>query len=360
MPLKETRIEIETLAKELENRKHEKSKTVLVLGSRAGALFRSSKFYDEMAYLSPTPQNLSTLSITEQFSSFYALLKTAKKQNLVEDIIILLTGAIKNSMRSTEDTSLAELVNQHIFNTIFSLNMDDLLYSAFIKHGLELKQDFADFAFGQWQPEQVVQEILEYTRLNVCKLIRIYNDENSFISRLNDEKLHDEEYSRCMRLLLGKWKIKDLLIVGWDPIWDEMLPLALPPSLDTIWFVNEDENTKNAFLAKYQSYEHLYYIRTTYNGFCNGLRMQVAPEFIASQEFQHRALHDIQAIRSEFKEMQNQIDQTNKKVGQVNQAITAMKNDISNHFSDLQRDISDLRQIIENRSSSGGGNNVSH
>src|SRR5215468_4329305 len=145
MPLREARIEIEHLARELENRKHEKSKTVLILGSRAGALFRSQKFYEDITYLSP--KSLTMLSVTQQFSETYSILKAEKDKNPVEDIRILLTSAIESSMHSTEDTSLAELVKLNIFNTIFSLNMDDLLYSAFIRHEMKLNQDFADFSF---------------------------------------------------------------------------------------------------------------------------------------------------------------------------------------------------------------------
>jgi hypothetical protein len=352
MAVREARIEIEHLARELENRKHEKSKTALILGSRAGALFRSQKFYEDITYLSP--KNLTMLSVTEQFSEAYSTLKAEKDKNPVEDIRILLTSAIKNSMHSAEDTSLAELVKHNIFNTIFSLNMDDLLYSAFIRHEMKPKQDFADFSFGRWQPEYTVQEILEYTRLNTCKLIRIYSDEQSFVYRLNNAKAQ-EENSRCMRQLLEKWKVKELLIVGWDPAWDEILLSALPISLKTVWFVNEDENAKQAFLADYQSCENLYYIRTTYSGFCNGLRTQIAPDFISLHDFSRTALHDIKAIRSELQELQEQNEHTQKEIEQVQKTIALMRDDIIDKISKVHHEIRDLQQMIDSLPSSDGG-----
>jgi hypothetical protein len=355
MGVREARIEIEHLARELENRKHEKLKTALVLGSRAGALFRSQKFYEDITYLSP--KNLTMLSVTEQFSEAYSILKVEKDKNPVEDIRILLTSAIKNSMHSTEDTSLAELVKHNIFNTIFSLNMDDLLYSAFVRHEMKPKQDFADFSFGRWQPEYTIQEILEYTRLNTCKLIRIYSDEQSFVYRLNNPKAQ-EENSRSIRHLLEKWKVKELLIVGWDPVWDDMLPSALPAALKTIWFVNEDENAKNAFLAHYQACENLYYIRTTYNGFCNGLRTQIAPDFISLHEFSRTALHDIKAIRSELQELQELTEHTQKEIEQVQKTIAFTRDDIIDKVSKVYHEIRDLQQTIDRFSSNDGGENA--
>jgi hypothetical protein len=356
MAVREVRIEIEHLARELENRKHEKAKTVLILGSRAGALFRSQKFYDDIAYLSP--KNLTMLSVTEQFSEAYSILKAEKDKNPVEDIRILLVSAIKNSMHSTEDTSLAELVKQNVFDTIFSLNMDDLLYSAFIRHEMKPKQDFADFAFGLWQPEYTVRDILEYTRLNTCKLIRIYSDEQSFVYRLNNAKAH-EENSRCMKQLLEKWKVKELLIVGWDPVWDERLLSVLPTLLKTVWFVNEDENAKKAFLAYYHSCENFYYIRTTYKGFCNGLRTQIAPDFISLDDFSRTALHDIQAIRSELQELRELILQTQKEIGQVQKSIGIMRDDIIERVSRVQHETRDLQQMIDRFSSNDGGGKCS-
>jgi hypothetical protein len=232
--------------------------------------------------------------------------------------------------------------------------MDDLLYSAFIRHEMKPKQDFADFSFGRWQPEYTVQEILEYTRLNTCKLIRIYSDEQSFVYRLNNAKAQ-EENSRCMRQLLEKWKVKELLIVGWDPAWDEILLSALPISLKTVWFVNEDENAKNAFLADYQSCENLYYIRTTYNGFCNGLRTQIAPDFISLHDFSRAALHDIKAVRSELQELQEQIEHTQKEIEQVQKTIALMRDDIIDKISKVHHEIRDLQQMIDSLPSNDGG-----
>jgi len=355
MPQREVRIEIEYLARELENRKHEKAKTVLILGSRAGALFRSQKFYEDITYLSP--KSLTMLSVTEQFSEAYSILKAEKDKNPVEDIRILLTSAIEQSMHATEDTSLAELVKQNIFNTIFSFNIDDLLYSAFIKHEMKPKQDFADFSFGRWQPEYTVQEILEYTRLNACKLIRIFSDEQSFVYRLNHAKAH-EEISHCMRQLLEKWKVKELFIVGWDPVWDEFLPSALPASLKTVWFVNEEENAKNLFCSYYPNYEYLYYIRTTYQGFCNGLRTQIAPDFISMHDFSRTVLHDIKVIQSEFQELRELIQQAQKEVEQVRKTLAFTRNDIMDELSKVHHEIRDLQQRLDTFSSDEGGKNT--
>ncbi|WP_220207213.1 5'-methylthioadenosine/S-adenosylhomocysteine nucleosidase family protein [Reticulibacter mediterranei] len=307
--MKEARLEIEHLAKALESRKHEKLKTVLILGTKAGALFRNPKFFEDMSLLSP--KSLVALSMTEQFREAFSILKAERNKSSLEDIKILLTSAIGNSMYATEDTCLAELVKQNIFNTIFSLNMDDLLYNAFIGHGMKYQHHFEDFALGSWQPDYTIQEIQSNKRPNVCQLIRLYNDEPAFIYSLNNNKVY-EENSRIIRLLLEKWQVRELLIVDWEVAWDNILPSALPASLQTIWFVNEDEAAKDAFLAQYQSCEHFYYIQTTYKSFCNGLRTLIAPDFNSLHDFSRTALHDINALRSEVRKLQASIEQSKK------------------------------------------------
>src|SRR5262249_9577555 len=152
-----------------------------------------------------------------------------------------------------------------------------------------------------------------------------------------------------------KWKIKELLIVGWDPVWDEMLPSALPVSLKTVWFINEEENAKEAFLTYYQSCENLYYVRTTYKGFCNGLRTQIAPDFISLQDFSRTALHDITVIRSEVQELRELIQQTKKEIEQVQQTAAFMRNDIMDEFTKIHHEIHDLQQMIDRFPFNEGG-----
>jgi hypothetical protein len=352
MSLKTVRIEIEHLAKELENRKHEKLKTVLILGTKAGALFRNPKFFEDMSFLSP--KSLVALPMTEQFSEAFSILKAERNKNSLDDIKILLTGAIGNSMHATEDTSLAELVKQNIFNTVFSLNMDDLLYNAFIGHGMKHHHHFEDFALGHWQPEYTIQEIQSNKRLNVCQLIRLYGDEQAFIYSLNNSKVY-EDNSHIIRQLLEKWQVNELLIVDWELAWDNILLSALPASLKTIWFVNEDEVAKNAFLARYQSCENFYYIRATYKVFCNALRTQVAPDFISLHDFSRTALHDINAMRNEFHKVQASIEQTQKKLEQIQQTITSMREDILNDLTTVKQEIRSLKQAIDKFAPSEGG-----
>jgi hypothetical protein len=124
---------------------------------------------------------------------------------------------------------------------------------------MRYEQGLVHFSFEHWQSEDIVKKILDYNHIDICKLISIYQNELTFISSLDDPSMQTKS-CLCMGQLLEKQRIKELIIVGWEENWDEIVPAALPPSLQTIWFVHENEDARNAFLKHHQHYKDLYFM----------------------------------------------------------------------------------------------------
>lgn len=245
------RIEIAELATLLEARENENQRIALILGSRTGALARSSELLTQEinAYLS---QLSFSHNERERFSECYASLSTLRKEIWSRDLLELLNKPIESVAFSTVDDCLARLVKQRIFKVILSFNPDDILYHAFQASGLKKDDDFVEFSFSQHSVDKIVPST---RRRDACKVIKFFHDVEDFINSLNNPSARDE-LAPHVRILLERMYIKKVLVVGIDPRWDEIIFSALPGRfIKTVWFVNEDEQVKDAFRAAYPKIE---------------------------------------------------------------------------------------------------------
>jgi nucleoside phosphorylase len=275
-----SKIDITELAELLEDRKNDDQKIALILGSRTGALFRSQSFIEEMAPYSTNPHSFADMNERECFNKCYNILsEIAKKQNNRRDIEILLNQKISSISLSVVDKWLAELVEQKVFKLILSANADDLLYNAFTEWGLKEKHDFVDFALGRLSITDSIDEIESYEKTSACKVVKFYNDVDAFVHSLDKPQMQ-QEIGQCVKKLLERMKIKEILVVGIDLTWDHMILSALPPKLKTVWFVNEDEHIKAAFRSTYEGIEQFRFItggQGGYEKFLGALHWRINP-----------------------------------------------------------------------------------
>src|SRR5579859_3052329 len=256
------RIDITELAELLEDRKNNNQKFALILGSRTGALFRSQNFAEEMAPYST--RSFVDMNERDRFSECYTSLQAAKKQMSSSDLEILLHQQIRNINFSMADDCLAELVEQKVFKLILSANADELIYDAFTTLGLKEKQDFVDFDLGR--QSSTVDQIISHEKISACKIIKFYNDVDAFVHSLDKPQMQAEICQSVKKLLERMW-IKEVLLLGIDPIWDNLLLSALPARIKTIWFVNEDEQVKETFRSTYEGVEHFQFITGGQGGY---------------------------------------------------------------------------------------------
>jgi hypothetical protein len=256
-------IEVPTLVQMLQDKKNSNHKTALILGARAGALYRSSNLYEWLEQSSK--RDFVDMSQRDRFSECYEILRLlkAEKGTSSRDIKYGLIHALEKISFSWEEDCLIELAQQGLFPIIVYNNADDLFYEAFIGSGLKEQHDFVDCPLERLPIEEAMQESLDriayHDRQNACKLVRAYKDIDAFVHELDKPKAQAES-SRHLKNLLTKLRTREALIVGLDPQWDHMLLSVLPPQVKTVWFINEDEAVRDQFLTQNQHLEQFYYI----------------------------------------------------------------------------------------------------
>lgn len=301
-----SKIDITELADLLEDRKNNNSqKIALILGSRAGALFRSQSFIDAMAHYRASPHFFVDMNERERFGACHALLKQAKEREAGNDLEITLKQTIKDVPFSMADDCMAELVKQEIFKMILSFNPDDLLYSAFTALDLKKEDDFVEFDFDH-NDDQTVNEIRLHDKIKACKVIKFFNDVEAFIYKL--DKLQElESISACVKTLLERMRIKEVLIVGIDLTWDHIILSALPSRLKTVWFVNEDEQVKDLFCSKYAEVGQIRFITGSqgrYDKFIRTLYFQLNPGIPPHRyELTSRLQNQLNVMQQELKSL---------------------------------------------------------
>ncbi len=199
--------------------------TVLLLGARAGRLFRSEHFYDSLQKFSD--HDFSHLSRAEQFGECYSLLRQNRFSET--DIYGILITSLKKLVVTKAEACLAELVKNELFDEIISTNIDDMFEDAFTQ--VEWKEG-REFEVFRPRPGSLLSE-----RSCPCRITKAFGD---LVSRAYFANLDsDQELKRFLQGLLAR----DILVVGIDPVWDNDILRAIPGErAGAMWFVNEEEN----------------------------------------------------------------------------------------------------------------------
>lgn len=122
---------IQKIANLLEMRKESNHPTVLLLGSRAGKLFRSAVLYEVLQPFSR--RNFEQLSHLEQFRECLHILTSNKFDET--DIHSLLHASLRNVGNADVDVLLATLLKYGYFHEIITTNIDDGLEGAMLFTG---------------------------------------------------------------------------------------------------------------------------------------------------------------------------------------------------------------------------------
>jgi hypothetical protein len=220
------RLSIQEVAKRLEMRKQNQS-TVLVLGSRAGSLFRSQSFYTILGYFSSHPS--SELSRSEAFEECYRILQ--RKEDLsASDVHGIINRAVQEVSFSGEDEVLARLIQQRYFSDIVTTNVDNVLEEALRHVGLRAGRDFEILY-------PAMNQRLHPATLSPRWIVKAFGD---FLSGNYAMKERTKYLTPGARSVLESLLCKDVLMVGIDPVWDEELLLVCPLRGDTLWYVSEE------------------------------------------------------------------------------------------------------------------------
>jgi hypothetical protein len=325
MPVVNQIIDVPTLVQMLQDKKNNNQKTVLMLGGRASALYRSSDLYGWLEQASK--RDFTGMSQRDRFSECYNVLRQLKADKIISsrDIKVGLIHALEKVNFSEEEDCLIELVQQGLFQIVLSNNADDLLYAAFIGSGLKEQHDFVDCPLERLPIpiEAAMQENLDRiayeTRQNACKLVRAYKDIDAFVYELDKPKAQ-EAGSRYLKHLLHRLRAKEALIVGLDTRWDHALLSALPPQIKTVWFVNEDESMKDMFLKHNQQIDQFYYVvggHGEYKIFTRALYFQINQGLPRGYELTHRLINQQHSIQHGLLELRDKYESMRKDIERI-------------------------------------------
>src|SRR5579859_2544487 len=127
MPEKNAHWNVSHMAETLRWRRNQGRYTVLILGSRAGGLFRSEKLYETLKQFGNP--SFSSLPRIKQFGECYHIL--TRRKNMLNfsttEINTILRDASKEIDITGADICLAELVKSGLFGIIVTTSMDNIL-----------------------------------------------------------------------------------------------------------------------------------------------------------------------------------------------------------------------------------------
>lgn len=314
MPEESTPIDIVELAEILEDRKSNSQRIAIIIGSRAGALFRSADFYEELKEYST--KNFADMDERSRFFECYSILENILKRRSMsqKELRAFIEAHIREY--SNVEHHLAELVKDDFFRVILTNNIDDLLFDSFKAVDMRENVDFVEFSLGRLSCSDNIERILYQKKINIRRLIRMGGDIDTFIGNLNRPQAKNAT-SECVRNLLDQLRIRELLIVGLDLAWDQPILSALPSSLETIWFVNEDEHVKDTFLGKCENVKLFRYLlghKGNYQYFFKHLYWNKNHSITGSHKL-------IEEVKNNMYNMRINLDRSEKRNEQANSAI---------------------------------------
>lgn len=210
-------------------------KTVLVLGSRAGAIFRRPALRYIVQALA-TPQ-IQAASYAEQFTWCFQRLTKMEQLSKTEQYA-LLTSALAHVTLSEADRCLARLITQGYFDPIILAGADTLLEQALREAGWQPLHHFEVIDLTIETGERIILN----ERRSVCSLLQVFGSLTNRQYVLSSRYAHIGKMGRHQ--ILSQVLGRDCLIVGFDETWDESLYQLFPPPGDTCWLIAEQANER--------------------------------------------------------------------------------------------------------------------
>lgn len=231
-------INIEEISRTLETRRDHGQRTVLFLGARAGGLFRNEYLYEIMKKFSLL--NFDTLSNEDKFKECYRVLSTRFSKTEINDILV---GALGPLRYREEDKLLTGLVKAGFLEGIISTNIDALLEDACSFWGMREPNDYRLFISGIHDIGEIERDKRKYSYI-----IKAFGDIDSLYYNTAGSEFDINANHRLQKFLNSKLS-RNVLIVGYDPVWDRSIERAFPTTGEIVWYVNETALPQNAYLA---------------------------------------------------------------------------------------------------------------
>jgi TIR domain len=225
---------IEKIAEMLVERRERGKQPVLFLGTRAGGLFSNRVLlYEELKGCGLV--DLARLPDSKRFQECYSIL-TGRFVDESGQRGLLATIAGPLAYRE-EDRLLSGLVRAGFFKTIITTNIDGLLEDAYGASGLREGEDYRVYSAGESGLEELQSSIPPYGE--IIKVLGDLNKLNYSIKASNFDRGAVPGFKAFLQAKLGE----EVLVLGYDAVWDRGIEETFPATGGTVWYVSNDENS---------------------------------------------------------------------------------------------------------------------
>ena len=270
-----TQINVKEMANVLSDRRDQGQRIVLFLGASTGALFGNKYLYELLNQFSL--RNFASLSNAVKFAECYANLSRFRETERHK----ILVGAMAALSYREEDKILAQLVKMRFFEIVISTNIDTLLEDACNFWGMQKPNDYRVLIPGAYDIPKIGQD-----KAGATSIIKVFGDLKSKDYKIVDRSL--DPYSE-LKNFLKKQLTKEVLVIGYDPVWDESLERAFPLTGGTIWYANEEKASANSRFASLLDRRHgkfLQYDQRSYSTL-----LQVLSQYLAKDTKREEAAY---------------------------------------------------------------------
>jgi hypothetical protein len=221
---------IHDIAAFLHSRKYHNQRTVLFLGSRVSRFWRNTDLYSNIGGFSSN--SFYGQSDGEKFKACYEVLSNGERFN-ARDVHQLLVNALSHRKPREEDACLAELIKEIFFDVVLSTCIDGVVEDACEQAGMEEDQDFSIL-------NPIGEEPLDTIPPDPGRpmLVRVFGDLESRWYTTAGNELNLQEHG-VLREYLKAILARDVLMVGYDPVWDKPIEHMFSAEGGHIYYVNE-------------------------------------------------------------------------------------------------------------------------
>ncbi len=138
---------------------------------------------------------------------------------------------------------LAQLVKEGIFDLVISTNFDILLEDAFDSAGLKEFHSYRVYIGGMKAAHEMLQ-----AHSGQCLVVKAFGDlkARNYKTAGNELDLNkDSDLSNYLRSVLNN----HLLVVGYDPVWDDPIAAAFPEGTNDFCYINIDPPLEGSLMA---------------------------------------------------------------------------------------------------------------
>ena len=244
-------ITIATMAQCLKVRQKLQKPTLLFLGAKAGALFQSQTLYDKLQRFSPRRYDARN-----QLARFHQCIGILEKGQFSEtEIHYILSRSLEDSFIEDTHKYIAALVKYNFFQLIATTNIDVGLEAALDWLGLRVNNDFKVFLPGISSSSSAPSLRKEDASNKQKALVKLYGE--LALGHYN-LKQRDQFFANDRQLFQGLQQMQNwnILMVGFDPVWDVAVVPLLLPCAATLWYVNEDAPAQNPPIFQWLQASH--------------------------------------------------------------------------------------------------------